>query len=107
MAKSKHDMIAEYIAKREGVEYNKGKGPDILGRRRVIEVATHESDLISSKKQLQGFKKPRYIAINSALKKKAIESTKGTSIGVMDGRGRVIKYAGKQPGRPPSKKKEE
>lgn len=104
MAKSKHDKIAERIARKEGVSYNKGKGPDILARRRVIEVATHASDLISSKKQLQGFKRSRYLATDSALRQKALDITKGTSIGVMDRSGRIIKAACK-PGRLPPKKK--
>ena len=94
MGLSKHDEIAKKIAKKEGTEYNKGQGPDIQTSRRVIEVATHESDLEDSTRQLQGFKKPRYLATTSEMLKKAKEITKGTQVGVMGPTGHIIKRAG-------------
>jgi len=91
---SKHDKIAEKIAKKEGTEYNKGQGPDVKTTRRVIEVATHESDIVDSMRQLQGFKKPRYLATTSDMLKKAKDIAKGTKVGVMGPTGHIVKRAG-------------
>ncbi|MCK4404640.1 MAG: hypothetical protein KAW02_06060 [candidate division Zixibacteria bacterium] len=93
MPLSKHDKIAEMLAKKEKTTYNKGKGPDILGRNRIIEVATHESDVHSSVQQLRGYRKPKYISTLSELVEKAEEVTKGTHIGVMGPTGRIRKRA--------------
>jgi len=93
MGLSKHDEIAKRIAKKEGTEYNKGKGPDIKTSQRVIEVATHEGDLRESVKQVQGFQKPRYLATTPKLKSKALEITDGTKIGVMGPTGHIVKRA--------------
>lgn len=94
MGQSKHDEIAIKIARKEGTTYNKGQGPDVQTSRRVIEIATHESDLKGSVRQLQGFDKPRYIATISDMLNKAKELTKGTSIGVMGPTGHIAKRAG-------------
>ncbi len=40
MAKSKHDQIAENLAKKFGTEYKKHQGIDIVTKMRVIEVET-------------------------------------------------------------------
>ena len=40
MAKSKHDQIAESLAKKFGTEYKKHKGIDIVTKDRMIEVET-------------------------------------------------------------------
>ena len=94
MAPSKHDEIANRIAKKEGTEYNQGQGPDIRTSRRIIEVATHEGDLKDSIRQLQDFRKPRYIATKSTMLKQARQMTQGTKIGVMGPTGRIAKRAG-------------
>jgi len=94
MGQSKHDQIANRIAKKEGTTYNEGPGPDVKGSKRVIEVATHEGDLKDSMRQLQGFDKPRYLATTSELLKKAQEITKGSKVGVMGPTGRIAKRAG-------------
>lgn len=94
MGQSKHDQIANRIAKKEGTAYNKGQGPDVQTPKRIIEVAAHESDLNDSMRQLQGFDKPRYLATSSDLLKKAQEITKGTKVGVMGPTGRIAKRAG-------------
>ncbi len=94
MGQSKHDQIANRIAKKEGTTYNEGPGPDAKGGKRVIEVATHESDLRDSMRQLQGFRKPRYLATSSDQLKKALEITKGTKVGVIGRTGRIAKRAG-------------
>ncbi len=94
MGQSKHDKIASGLAKKKNVEYNKGQGPDIKTPRQVIEVAVSDSDLKDSKRQLQGFKKPRYIATESDKIAKALEVTENTSIGVMGPTGHIHKRAG-------------
>ena len=94
MGQSKHDEIAKRLAKKEGTNYNKGKGPDIVTSKRVIEVATHEGDLKDSIRQLQGFKKPRYLATTSDMVPKAKKISKGTKVGVMGPTGRIAKRAG-------------
>ncbi len=92
MGQSKHDKIASALAKKFRTEYNKGKGPDIISRR-IVEVATHESDLYSSVDQLRGFRKPRYLAVTPRLVKKAKEIAKDTKIGVMGPTGAIKKRA--------------
>lgn len=94
MGQSKHDQIANRIAKKEGTTYNEGQGPDVQSSKRVIEVATYEDDLKDSMRQLQGLDKPRYLATTSDLLKKAQEITKGTKVGVMGPTGRIAKRAG-------------
>ena len=94
MGKSKHDNIAEKIARKEGTEYNKGKGPDVKSSKRVIEVATHQADLKDSMRQLQGFSKPRYLATTKEMIDVALEITEGTKVGVMGPTGLIKKRAG-------------
>jgi len=94
MGQSKHDQIANRLAKQEKTDYNQGQGPDIKTPKRVIEVAVNESDLKDSKRQLQGFKKPRYIATSSEMVEAALEATKNTSIGVKGPTGHIHKRAG-------------
>ena len=88
--KSKHDEISERLARMENVPYNKGKGPDVKGRSRTIEVATHASDLYSSIGQVKRYRRP-YIATTPDLIPKAKEITRGTGIGVMDAWGNIKK----------------
>ena len=94
MGQSKHDKIAKNLAKIHKTQYNEGQGPDVPAKNRIIEVATHESDLYSSLDQLKRFQKPRYIATTSDLINKAKEVTKGTGIGVMGPTGTIRKKAG-------------
>jgi len=94
VGQSKHDQIANRIAKKEGTAYNEGQGPDVQSSKRVIEVATHEGDLKDSMRQLQGFSKPRYLATSSDLLRKAQEIARGTKVGVMGPTGRIVKRAG-------------
>ncbi len=88
---TKHDKTANRIAKKEGLDYNRGPGPDIIGARRIIEVETEKS-VPEGLRQLRGFKKPVYIAgADAAAVKKALETTKGTTVGVMSPTGKVLK----------------
>lgn len=97
MGLSKHDKIAKNLAREYMTEYNKGRGPDIKARNRIIEVATHKSNLHSSLKQLSHYQKPKYIATTPDLVKKVKEVKEvkeGTGIDVMGPTGTIRKKAG-------------
>ena len=85
-----HD-VAKDIAKKVGGKYNPRKGVDIVTKKSAIEVET-DSTISDAKRQLQGQRKPSYIAVtNKPAVAKAVEATKGTTIGVMGPDGRVVK----------------
>ena len=91
MAKSKHDQTAERLAKKESTEYNRGQGADVQGGRRVIEVET-KATARDGLRQLQGYQKPVYIAgADEKTTQAALEATKGTTVGVMNDKGRIVK----------------
>ena len=91
MAKTKHDRTAERLADKERVDYNRGQGADIQARRRAIEVETANT-VSDGLRQLQGYRKPVYIAgADAAATEAALEATKGTTVGVMDEHGKVVK----------------
>jgi hypothetical protein len=86
-----HDIVAKRIAKSRKSEYNEGQGPDINTPEIVVEVETPET-VKDGLRQLRGFRKPVYIAgSNKEAVKKAEEVTKGTTVGVMDPGGNIIK----------------
>lgn len=88
---TKHDEVAKHIAKKLGVDYNRGKGADVKSRKTAVEVET-ENTINDAKRQLQGHRKPVYVAGTT---KKAVEKAKkamkGTTIGVMDADGKIVK----------------
>jgi len=91
VAKTKHDTTAEKLAEKEGVDYNRGAGADIQAKRRVIEVET-EKTANDGLRQLQGYRKPVYIAgADAKATEAALEATKGTTVGVMNEHGKVVK----------------
>lgn len=92
MAESKsHRATANRLAKKHGTAYNKGKGADIKAPNIAIEVET-PGTINGGLRQLQGHSKPVYIAgTNKEAVKKALDRTKGTTVGVMDGQGNIIK----------------
>jgi hypothetical protein len=91
MSTSKHDKIAQRIAKREGTEYNKGPGADVQSRRRAIEIETPQT-LGDAARQLQGYQKPVYVVpTDRKAVPAAVEHYKGTTIGVMSPGGAVVK----------------
>jgi len=94
MGKSKHDKIAEQIAKKKATTYNEGEGPDVITPTQAIEVAVSLDDLRESKRQLQGFNKARYLATTTDLMQEALKVTEGTQIGVMGPTGNIKKRAG-------------
>ena len=91
MPSKKHDDAAKKIAKKYKVDYNLGQGADIQSSRAVVEVET-STTVQDGFRQLQGYRRPVYIAgaDNQAIKK-ALEKTKGTTIGVMDQHGNIVK----------------
>ncbi len=96
MAKSKHDQTAEKLAKKERTQYNRGQGADIQGGRRVIEVET-EATVRDGLRQLQGYQKPVYIAgADEEATQAALKATKGTTVGVMDDKGNVVRSSSRK-----------
>ena len=91
MAKSKHDRIAEKIAKARNTEYNPGKGPDIITSNFATEIEVDENKLSEGIRQLQGFRKPVYIAVPNEILQEAVKRTKGTTVGVMNENGKIVK----------------
>jgi hypothetical protein len=86
-----HKTAANRIAKQLNAEYNSTDGADIVTPNIAIEIET-ESTVMSGIRQLQGHKKPAYIAgANKAAVAKALQVTQDTTIGVMDNQGNIIK----------------
>ncbi len=86
-----HDKTAERLAAKERVEYNRGQGPDVIGRNRVIEVET-KNTVRDALRQLRGFRKPVYIAgADQAATKAALKASQSTTVGVMDPKGNIVK----------------
>jgi hypothetical protein len=86
-----HKTTANRIAKKLNTDYNNGKGVDIKTTKATVEVETLEtvSDALG---QLRGHRGDAYIAgTNKAAVQKALDVTKGTTIGVMNNQGNVIK----------------
>ncbi len=87
----KHEKTAEAIAKKKGVPYNQGQGPDIVTPNQAIEVET-ENTVQDGVRQLRGFRKSVYIAgADDAATQAALDATEGTTVGVMDHGGRVVR----------------
>ena len=86
-----HKITANRIARKFKTDYNSGEGVDIKSKRATVEVETAES-VSDAPGQLRGHRGPSYIAgTNKAAVEKALEVTKGTTIGVMDNQGKVLK----------------
>jgi len=98
MAASKHDEIANKLAKKFNTEYKSDKGIDLVLRDRVIEVETKKASLSQGIGQVVRSQKARYLAVNKINIDNALEETKGTGIGVMNEAGRIIKKASRKNG---------
>ena len=86
-----HKTTANRIAKKMNTEYNDGKGVDIKSTNATIEVETPET-VGDAPGQLRGHRGPVYIAgTNKDAVDKAMETTKGTTVGVMDNQGNIVK----------------
>ncbi|HVP76380.1 MAG TPA: hypothetical protein VMV04_00650 [Thermodesulfobacteriota bacterium] len=92
MAESQsHKTTANRIAEKLGTEYNAGEGVDIKSPRATVEVETPET-VADAPRQLRGHRGRVYIAgTNKEAVEKALEVTKGTTIGAMDNRGNIVK----------------
>jgi len=91
MTKTKHDIIAEKIAKKLRTEYNPAEGPDIKTKREVDEVEVDKNKLKEGMSQLKGYRHLKYIVVPKELVPEAKEATEGTKIGVKDERGIIRK----------------
>lgn len=93
---TKHDKTAEQIAENKGTSYNKGPGPDIKTSHQTIEVETPNT-IGDAGRQLQGHRGPVYVAVtNDKDIPKAVERYDGTTIGVMDSSGKVVKSSSRK-----------
>jgi hypothetical protein len=91
VAKSKHDRVAERLARKDNTDYNKGPGADVQSSKRVIEVET-AGTVADGFRQLSGYRRPVYIAgADAATTEAALEAAKGTTVGVMDHNGAIMK----------------
>lgn len=91
-----HKATASRIAKKLKTVYNSGKGVDIKSTRATVEVETPET-VSQAPSQLRGHKGPAYIAgTNQQAVKKALKVTEGTTIGVMDNQGNIIKSSSRK-----------
>ena len=95
---TKHDVTAQRLARKEGVEYNRGQGPDVISTRRAIEVETANT-VHDGLRQLQGYKKPVYIAgADDEATKAALDGSQGMTVGVMNPQGKIIKRSTRKRG---------
>ena len=93
---SKHNKTAQRIANQKGVPYNQGQGPDIKTPQQIIEVETIHT-INDAARQLQGHRGPVYVAVTDDNDiSKAVERYDGTTIGVMDSSGEVVKSSSRK-----------
>jgi len=86
-----HKTTANRIAKKLNAEYISGEGADIKSPKATVEVETPET-VADAPGQLRGYRGPVYIAgTNQEAVNKALEKTAGTTIGVMDNQGNIVK----------------
>ena len=86
-----HKTTANRIADKLGADYNSADGVDIVTPSVAVEVETADT-VRDGVRQLQGHQKRVYIAgTNQEAVKTALEATEGTTIGVMDNQGEVVK----------------
>jgi len=91
-----HKAAANRIAQKYGVEYNDGKGVDINSSRASVEVETTKT-VADAPGQLRGHRGPVYIAgTNKEAIDKALDVTQGTTIGVMDNQGNIVKRSSRK-----------
>jgi len=95
MAMTKHDEIAEKLAKKFNTQYKSQKGIDLVTQDRVIEVETKKEGIYQGIKQVEKSSKARYLAVNNININNALQATEGTGIGVMSETGKIIKKAGR------------
>ncbi len=93
---TKHDEVARRIARKRRAEYNKGPGPDISTPSIAIEVES-ETTIPDAGRQLQGFRKPVYVAgATRNATTSALEHYRNSTIGVMDESGNIVKRSSRK-----------
>lgn len=86
-----HKTTANRIARKLRTDYESQDGVDVVTDKVAVEVETPGS-VRDGMRQLQGHRKPAYIAgTNQEAVEEALEQTEGTTIGVMDNQGRIVK----------------
>jgi len=86
-----HKTTANRIAKKLGTAYNGSGGVDIKSQKATVEVET-PGTVENAPGQLRGCRGPVYIAgTNQAAVDKALQVTQGTTIGVMNSEGHILK----------------
>lgn len=86
-----HKVTANRLAALHDAEYNQGPGPDVKTSRVTIEVETPET-VSDAGRQLSGHRGPVFVAgTNHRAVQQALERYEGTTIGVMDNRGNILK----------------
>lgn len=93
---SKHDEIANKLAKKLKTEYKSDKGIDLVLPTKVIEVETQKANIPQGIKQIEKSQKARYLAVNKININNAVQATEGTGIGVMSETGKIIKKASRK-----------
>ncbi len=99
MSESKsHKTTSNRIADKLGAEYSSSDGVDIVTPSVAVEVET--ADTVSDGiRQLQGHRKKVYIAgTNQEAVDAALNATDGTTIGVMDSQGDIVKPSSRKKG---------
>ena len=93
---SKHDEVANKLAKKFKTEYKSDKGIDLVLPTKVIEVETQKAGILQGIKQVEKSQKARYFAVNKINVNNAIQATEGTGIGIMSETGKIIKKASRK-----------
>lgn len=96
MSKSKHDLIAERLARKFDTEYKPNKGIDLVTPDRVIEIETKKEGIEQGIDQVAHSSKARYLVVSNRIVKLAQELAEGSGIGIMNKRGKIIKRAGRR-----------
>ena len=91
MPKSIHERVAKQIEKKRNIKYNSGEGIDFNAPNLAGEVEPNKESLSGGMRQLQGYIKPAYIIVPKNVVSDAIDRTKGTTVGVMDETGKIVK----------------
>ncbi len=91
MPESVHERVAKRIERKRNIKYNPGKGVDFNTPNFAGEVEPNKEKLSEGMRQLQGYKKPSYLIVPKNVVPKAIDRTKGTTVGVMDETGKIRK----------------
>lgn len=93
---SKHDEVANKLAKIFRTPYKSDKGIDLVTSTKVIEIEVKKSSLPQGINQVVKSQKARYLAVNKINIQNALEAAKGTGVGVMSETGRIIKKASRK-----------